>query len=206
MKPKSLFLFFCALLMTFMFLLSSCSDSNKDSDIIEETNNVVDDVTYDPEPDLPTPYELLQQSTGLQDFDDFIYDAEWEYTIQYQRNLVGNTYLTELFDFNIFEANGKLYLVNYSGVEILLEITEEQCNQILSNPDICAISFQIKTAHPSYNVEAELNYRYEDFYYYDEEGHEKSTKVINEGSLESYPTQSLDPLLHGVCLDVYLLK
>ena len=102
MKQKMIFLI---AIFTLILLLSSCGDKTQD-EVVEEPEPTP---TITPTP-VPDRFEVMEEDTGLEFIDRVIRDSEMKYTIEYQRNLVGNIYLDKFWG-DIFESNGKIYVI-----------------------------------------------------------------------------------------------
>lgn len=187
-------------------LLSACGKYLQDEDALSYSEYYEEESESEPE---MSPQDLLEQETGLQFTYRAIPDAGLQYTIDYQRQMVGNSYLDRTFH-DVFEANGKIYLCdNHSwlGSVFFVEVTEEQYVQFRNSGRNAVASFVVTAVSP-------LPFGYYPSHDYSsymvpvigEGGERDSQEMVDEESIYSYIDSGIERVIHGKCLDIYSLQ
>lgn len=203
-------LFFLMVIFTALALLPSCGKHTTDEDMEDKYGLEETVLTPTPTPilDILDIYELLPQSTGIPDISDVIYDNDLMYTLEYQRELVGNIYLNFSYD-DIFEVNGTAYLFSDYPEILIIKLTDEQCTQLMTHStDTSAYvySFRVDDVKntPLLHFYPEREYA-ESWDYYDEYG-DIAYDIAEIDSIYAYIDWYRDHIIYGTCVDVYFLE
>jgi len=217
----------CIFIILLFVILCCCAcgvtnNSSSDDDIVSGDNSSIDaepdsadtlDESDEPEKE-PTPIERLEEETGYQYLDYLYNDLDNRYTITFQRELVGGTYLIDAY-FDIFEKDDHIILSTASIHDdiLLIEISEDQYNLICQGKEgkygrNVVIAFQMNQVSPL-PVAFLSTYDYESYFksFYNEYGEEDYDEVIDPESIYAYIY--LDDnyrIIYGTCVDVFFLE
>lgn len=150
-------------------------------------------------------YTEMQNLSDAEFFDEYIDDNELFTTVEWQRNLIGNSYLLRTFEFeyDIFESNNRLILSEkvYDS-PIFINITEEQFQKIENTiGDEIVIEFEVTNISPLpiiFRAEAEYDIDFK-------EKNGKEVKIIKD----AYPYIDVDfgsRIISASCVKVYTLE
>lgn len=195
-------------LVYLMVAFCGCSLNGSIDETQQTTEESLSDKQAEPIKEL-SEYEKLQESSGYVDFEWYVYENDMEYTITYQRELLGGTYLLWV-PFDIFESNGKIYvqMITLDDAVILIEITEDQCYEILSYDYLADIvlAFRVDAVSPI----SLAYYPWADYSHYDvwdDETGEHIGDFIDEFTIRAYiDMSSRCRLVTGTCVEIYLLE
>ena len=191
--------------------LVSCAPANEPK---ETTTTTVETIIEEIEKEYYLT-DILDEYSEFEFLDDYVDENEIGFTIEYQQKIVGNTYLLNLFDFDICELNGNIILTTddlwwYDPV-IMISISKEQCEKIISTAksgDSLAVEIHITDVIPvpiTYSADCEYSYDYIEI---SEDGDEAEyMQIINDDIYAYIDVSSHDSsILKASCLEVYTLN
>ena len=195
---------FALCFLSFSLIFVGCSSV----ETIEETPAKTVEIIPEETEKEYTLYEILEEYSEFEFLDDYVYENDIQYTIDYQQEVVGNTYLLDLCDFDIFEAGGNIILTAYSlwwYDPIIINITQEQCEKIMSadkNDDTSALAINITEVYPiPITYSAEYEYSYDDIKISEDEYME----IVDEDNIHAYVDiyPHDNRILKASCVEVY---
>lgn len=149
-----------------------------------------------PEPD---PIEVLETNTGCKTINSYFRDMPQQYTITFQRELVGHDFILNEWYFDVFQQNDKYWLKAIFWDEAyFIELSETQVEALLEYPQYTEFAFlfnmvDVKPIEVTFSPE--LEYSYDEY------------DRVDDDSINAYIYMNeCCKVVFGVCLDIYALN